>query len=72
MFVVGIQRYLFLNVYRNDVYVQVGDDGLVFLVIEDEVFQFLVSGLGNGFLFFDVDESGDGEDDEEDEEEDDE
>lgn len=52
--------------------VKVGDDGSVLPATEDEVFQSLVSGSGNGLSSFDADESGDGEDDEEDEEEDDE
>ncbi|KAG0560760.1 hypothetical protein KC19_9G011000 [Ceratodon purpureus] len=48
--------------------VKVGDDGSVLPATEDEVFQSLVSGSGNGLSSFDPDGSDGGEDDEEDEE----
>lgn len=51
---------------------QVGDDGSVLPATEDEVFQSLVSGSGNGLSSFGPDGSDAGEDDEEDEEEEDE
>jgi hypothetical protein len=49
--------------------VKVGDDGSVLPATEDEVFQSLVSGSGNGLSSFQPDGSDAGEDDEEDEEE---
>lgn len=46
-----------------------GDDGSVLPATEDEVFQSLVSGSGNGLSSFQPDGSDAGEDDEEDDEE---
>lgn len=51
---------------------QVGDDGSVLPATEDEVFQSLVSGSGNGLSSFDPDGSDGSEEDEEEGEEDDE
>lgn len=55
--------------YLQGLFVQVGDDGSVLPATEDEVFQSLVSGSGNGLSSFRPDGSDAGEDDEEDEEE---
>jgi hypothetical protein len=56
-------------IQRRGLLLQVGDDGSVLPATEDEVFQSLVSGSGNGLSSFDPDGSDGGEDEEEDDEE---
>ena len=57
------------TIYRKGLLLQVGDDGSVLPATEDEVFQSLVSGSGNGLSSFNPDGSDGGDDDEGDDEE---